>query len=375
MQASGNRAALYSLTKRLPCWPDTFFSALPASHFWAWQRKQRCLSSLRWLCSQLCLLRCQCPELKTCLLGQNEGFTQNCSYVITELLPAESLPLFKPLIPCGSVQTLMALEIFSPRLFVHVIYFLTACTQLGQSRYDTLSRSFFHKGLSTGAGLARFNQQSNNSHIDGKQGSITMCGVKPLRRTLCDSITLENYFQMMGNTRLLPWVPTTNPPGTASCSQPGFEAAGLTPAPGAVQVPAAQLQGHQGHQAVPPPRAGKMFESACSHLGLGLSTSRAALAETNERAQALYQAILGDLRNRCCNRPHLQREPREERVLLSSSQAQPKHEGSSSLSQEQHGHSTASCHLPSRSTRERGKARGGSDVVTRMLKIHRCKIW
>lgn len=297
---------------------------------------------------------------------------QNCSYPITELLPAESLPLLKPLIPCGSVQTLMALEIFSPRLFVHVIYFLTACTQQGQSRYDTLSRSFFHKGLSTGAGLAWFNQQSNNSHIDGEQGSITVCGVKPLRRTLCDSITLENYFQMMGNTRLLPWAPTTNPPGTASCSQPGFGAAGLTPAPGAVQVPAARLQGHRGHRAVPPPRAGQTFESTCSHLGLGLSTSRAALAETNGRAQALYRAILGDLRNRCCNRPHLQRAQggtHSAEQLAGTAQARRLQLIVPRAARPQHSI------LPPAKPQHQGKARGGSDVVTRMLKIHRCKIW
>lgn len=59
-------------------------------------------------------------------------------------------------------------------------------------------------------------------------------------------------------------------------------------------------------------------------------------------------------------------EPTEECILLSSLQTQPEHEGSTSLSQEQHGHSTASCPLPSRS---RGKARGGSGVVTRMLRF------
>lgn len=77
-----------------------------------------------------------------------------------------------------------------------------------------LSRSSFHKGLSTVAGCARLNQQPNNSHIDAVRGAVAACRGKQIRRIPCYLITMENYFQMMGNARLLPMAQTTYQPGT-----------------------------------------------------------------------------------------------------------------------------------------------------------------
>lgn len=64
------------------------------------------------------------------------------------------------------------------------------------------------------------------------QGAVAAGSGKQIRRILCYLITMENYFQTMGNARLFPMEQTTNPPGTGVTLTATLPSGGIDDSPG-----------------------------------------------------------------------------------------------------------------------------------------------